>query len=208
MSNAIWKLERTLENTWLGYPVNYEKWYNYSKSLVEDRFESSRFVESRLLQLPRVHQFVDVLIRGQHRLILPEALILPRDRAIGIGGLALDAILAVLGSLHVTEEPEHVRVVAARPPQLVQFPGQLGRDEVRVGRVSGRASIHGAHGVLPATFARVTEPREHRVQPWQQGRVERIVVGQQQRARWNLVEHLKEFVLNNFEFLRYDLFQF
>lgn len=138
-----------------------------------------------------MHQFVDVLIGGEHRLILPQILIVPRDRATGVGCLALDPILAVLGRLHVPEEPEHVRIVAARPSQLVQLPGQLRRDQVRVGRVSGRASIHGAHGVLPATLARVAEARKHRVQAGQQGRVEGIVVGQQQRARGNLVEHLR-----------------
>lgn len=116
------------------------------------------------LDLSGLNELVDVLIRRQHRLILLRSLILATMRTTGIDLFALDAILAVLGGLHVPEEAQNVGIVAAGFPQLVQLPGQLGRDQVRVGRVSCRTPVHRAHRVFPAAFCVVAETGKHGVE--------------------------------------------
>ena len=109
-------------------------------------------------------ELVNVLVSSQHRLILPESLILLRDRATCVRVLALHAVLSIFRGLHVPEEPQNVGVVAAGSSQFVQLPGQLRRDQIRVRRVPGGTPVHRAHRVLSATLCRVAEAREHGVQ--------------------------------------------
>lgn len=148
--------------------------------------------------LPGLHELVDVLVGRQHRLILLQALILASVRAVRVELFALDTVLTVLSGLHVPEEAQHVGVVAAGLPQLVQLPRQLSGHQIRVGRVSCWASVHRTHRVFPAALRVVAKTREHGVQAWQQGRIERIIVGEEERARRNLVEDLRT---NNATFL-------
>jgi len=142
-------------------------------------------------ELPGLHELVDVLISSQHRLILLQGLILAGVRAVGKNVLALDAVLTVLGGLHVPEETQDVRIVAAGLPELVQLPGQLRGDQVRVGREPCRAPVHRADRVFPAALRVVSETREDGVETRQQRRVERIIVGQHQRTSRDLVEDLR-----------------
>lgn len=140
--------------------------------------------------LSGLNELVNILVCREHRLILLQGLILTSVRTICIDFFALDAILAVLSGFHVSEETQDVGIIAAGFSQLVQLSGQLGRNQVRVGRVTGGIPIHRAHRVLPAAFRVVSKAGENGVQTWQQGRVERVVVRQKQRARWYLMKDL------------------
>lgn len=153
--------------------------------------EKRRRFARLLSDLPGLHELVDVLVGGQHRLILLQALILARVRAVRVELFALDTVLTVLGGLHVPEEAQHVGVVAARLPQLVQLPRQLSGHQVRVGRVPRWVPVHRAYRVLPAALRVVAETREHGVEARQQGRVERVIVGEEKRTRRDLVEDLQ-----------------
>lgn len=117
------------------------------------------------LDLSSLNKLVDVLIRRQHRLILLLSLILASVRTTCVDILALNTVLTVLGGLHVPEETQDVGIVAAGLPQLVQLPGQLGGDQVRVRRESRGTPVHRAHRVLPAALRAVTEAGEDSVQP-------------------------------------------
>jgi hypothetical protein len=87
-------------------------------------------------QAPGLHQFVDLVVGLHHgrtggaeerRVVrlgtdgsgTDVDLRLGRCAGSVLGG-AVDTLLAVLGRLHVAEEPKHVRVVVARPVELAQ----------------------------------------------------------------------------------------
>lgn len=114
--------------------------------------------------LSGLNELINILVCREHRLILLQALIFTSVRTIRIDLFALDAILAVLGGLHVSEETQNVGIIAAGFPQLIQLSGQLGGDQVRVWRVTRGTSIHRAHRVLPAAFRVVSEAGENGVQ--------------------------------------------
>lgn len=71
-------------------------------------------------KLPSVDELVDLVICLHHR----RTDRLPVVEASRVRPRALHPVLTVLGSLHVLEEPEDVRVVSRWFPQLVQFPGK------------------------------------------------------------------------------------
>lgn len=85
-------------------------------------------------KIPRVNEFVDVLIGGEHSLILPLRLVLLCHGTVPMEVLAAHPFLPVLRRLHVAEEAQDVGVVGARLAQLVELARQLRRDQVRVGR--------------------------------------------------------------------------
>lgn len=71
-------------------------------------------------QFPGVDQLVDVVVGGQHG--RPGRRV-QRDRTPRVGAVAPHAVLAVLSRFHVPEEPQDLRIVRRRLPQLVQLPG-------------------------------------------------------------------------------------
>jgi len=74
--------------------------------------------QPRLRQLAGLDQFVDVVVGGQHGRVLEVLQLF----ALCKGLVTVDPILAVLCCPHVLEEPQDVRVVGRRFPQLVEFP--------------------------------------------------------------------------------------